>query len=437
MFKTDLDLAGYFTRAVSEPYGDGVEFLTALPSHALVRFRVAAEALCHRLHEMHGIEQDQPNLCDSINLLRRAGAISYAVRDRLHKVRIVCNHTLHHQAKVGEETVVDRSAENASQVRDELCAALAEVHAQENSLTAPFEVEKAVIDVQEWKSLVFCAMTERNAKLKFKAALWFEGEGDRFSRSSPNYIVSDEFMAQVNQMYRIAACLYLAAWKHEPNHVEAMFRYASMVDTDKIDGDKKDEAETLIKKAADYGLGEACFHYALILFDPKRREEKRQDFAGALRYLEKAVSKGIVRGHYGLGQLFQDEHNPDRDLARAVEHYEDGVLEEEPCSVFELGRTLWEGKLAKRDRERARKLISKAAELGHGQALFYQRMELEGGTRAMADQFKAIGHALKAAMQPPGPRKLTAEQKLGANDPCHCGSGLKYKRCHRDKDHQG
>jgi hypothetical protein len=30
MFKTDLDLANSFTRAVAEPYSDGVEFLTAL-----------------------------------------------------------------------------------------------------------------------------------------------------------------------------------------------------------------------------------------------------------------------------------------------------------------------------------------------------------------------------------------------------------------------
>ena len=150
MFKTDLDLANYFTRAVGEPYTDGVEFLAALPSHALVRFRVAAEALCHRLHEKHSVDPDQPNLCESINQLHQAGAISYAVRDRLHKVRIICNQTVHHQAsKAGDEKVVDRSADNACQVRDELLAALAEVHARENSLAAPVEVEKAVNDVQE------------------------------------------------------------------------------------------------------------------------------------------------------------------------------------------------------------------------------------------------------------------------------------------------
>ena len=24
--------------------------------------------------------------------------------------------------------------------------------------------------------------------------------------------------------------------------------------------------------------------------------------------------------------------------------------------------------------------------------------------------------------------------KVGRNDPCHCGSGLKYKKCHLPKD---
>src|SRR5688572_6778832 len=27
-------------------------------------------------------------------------------------------------------------------------------------------------------------------------------------------------------------------------------------------------------------------------------------------------------------------------------------------------------------------------------------------------------------------------KKLGANEPCWCGSGIKYKRCHRDRERQ-
>jgi hypothetical protein len=28
----------------------------------------------------------------------------------------------------------------------------------------------------------------------------------------------------------------------------------------------------------------------------------------------------------------------------------------------------------------------------------------------------------------------TSQKTLGRNDPCHCGSGKKYKQCHLDKD---
>jgi preprotein translocase subunit SecA len=29
-----------------------------------------------------------------------------------------------------------------------------------------------------------------------------------------------------------------------------------------------------------------------------------------------------------------------------------------------------------------------------------------------------------------GPRANPAAAKLGRNDPCYCGSGLKFKKCH-------
>ena len=29
-----------------------------------------------------------------------------------------------------------------------------------------------------------------------------------------------------------------------------------------------------------------------------------------------------------------------------------------------------------------------------------------------------------------GPKQVTAGQKVGRNDPCPCGSGKKYKKCH-------
>jgi uncharacterized protein YecA (UPF0149 family) len=30
----------------------------------------------------------------------------------------------------------------------------------------------------------------------------------------------------------------------------------------------------------------------------------------------------------------------------------------------------------------------------------------------------------------PPPTKVAAAPKIGRNDPCYCGSGMKYKKCH-------
>jgi hypothetical protein len=46
------------------------------------------------------------------------------------------------------------------------------------------------------------------------------------------------------------------------------------------------------------------------------------------------------------------------------------------------------------------------------------------------------GPAIRAMQQQVGDRAVAPAQgagagaKLGRNDPCHCGSGLKYKKCH-------
>ena len=39
-------------------------------------------------------------------------------------------------------------------------------------------------------------------------------------------------------------------------------------------------------------------------------------------------------------------------------------------------------------------------------------------------------HASSAATAPPKPKQATAEEKIGRNEPCHCGSGKKFKKCH-------
>jgi preprotein translocase subunit SecA len=57
---------------------------------------------------------------------------------------------------------------------------------------------------------------------------------------------------------------------------------------------------------------------------------------------------------------------------------------------------------------------------------------LEGGgavaTATMAGNLAGNGGGSVATV--PQQRVVAEEQKLGRNDPCWCGSGKKYKKCH-------
>jgi preprotein translocase subunit SecA len=48
----------------------------------------------------------------------------------------------------------------------------------------------------------------------------------------------------------------------------------------------------------------------------------------------------------------------------------------------------------------------------------------------------AVGGNGSAKAGPPEPVRATAKDKLGPNDPCWCGSGKKYKKCHYHQDRQ-
>lgn len=74
--------------------------------------------------------------------------------------------------------------------------------------------------------------------------------------------------------------------------------------------------------------------------------------------------------------------------------------------------------------ERTAKLVSEAPVLAAAR----------GAARAFGDA--AIDEATRDMPEPQpvekvlGPRRRLAKAKIGRNDPCHCGSGMKYKKCH-------
>jgi preprotein translocase subunit SecA len=57
----------------------------------------------------------------------------------------------------------------------------------------------------------------------------------------------------------------------------------------------------------------------------------------------------------------------------------------------------------------------------------------QGGGAVPAGVADAAEYAVDAAAEPPPQvetRRLSDEERVGRNDPCPCGSGKKYKKCH-------
>jgi preprotein translocase subunit SecA len=61
-----------------------------------------------------------------------------------------------------------------------------------------------------------------------------------------------------------------------------------------------------------------------------------------------------------------------------------------------------------------------------------QALSYEHETAAGAEAIAAAGGLATAVAEPIVPRQVVNDetQNIGRNDPCWCGSGKKYKRCH-------
>jgi tetratricopeptide (TPR) repeat protein len=89
------------------------------------------------------------------------------------------------------------------------------------------------------------------------------------------------------------------------------------------------------------------------------------DYQGALEYWTKAVELGNISAHYNLSEMYTEGEAVDKDMKRAVHHWEQAAIGGHPNARFNLGVDEWNnGRF-----ERARKHLIIAANLGHEKSL--------------------------------------------------------------------
>jgi len=91
--------------------------------------------------------------------------------------------------------------------------------------------------------------------------------------------------------------------------------------------------------------------------------------------------------------------------------------------------TLYHAQLAPEDAEQLR-MAQEAAAFENGGGLSYEHESAAGAEAIAAAGGGAEAGAVLTATPRPQQRTVGDHEKLGRNDPCWCGSGKKFKKCH-------
>jgi preprotein translocase subunit SecA len=91
---------------------------------------------------------------------------------------------------------------------------------------------------------------------------------------------------------------------------------------------------------------------------------------------------------------------------------------------------LFHAQLAPEDAEELRQAQETAALAGNGAGLSYEHESIAGADAIAAAGMGGEADATVQTVTRPQQRVVDEHEKLGRNDPCWCGSGKKFKKCH-------
>jgi TPR repeat protein len=434
MINTDLELAFSVSETIGQSYKEAVEFATALPSYSLIRYRDLLEGFCGLVATDKDIASNSLSLFEQINFLADNGAITFGFKDRCHRLRKLCNPGAHRRSNsVDLEKKDEIKAEheqlknNAQEARnlalwiiEHYCRSVGKVNGELNYLLVE-------IQTQEWKDLLFLAVTDGNAQAKFKAGLWCEAEAEKRELDFHGIIAPTEFEHDQNFLKRLAATFYRAAYEATRN-IDAGFRYAQFVIQKRIDADKQDEARKIIEEAANSGHGEACYYHASLLHDDE------QDYVNAEKFWLLAAQHNDPRAFSSLYFYYTEGKACAPNPEKAVAFVAKGVEQDCRDCLYTLGRAYFEGEFVQKDDDKARELLARASELGHGIARGYLHLMVNGGADVIAEELAKIGRMLAGIDAPKAAAKALA---LDPYSLCACGSGKKHKWCCMGKTTEG
>lgn len=459
----DIDFVSVFGCEIAELYTEAANFQRSLPEFSLLRMRQVIEALCMTLAEHVGLALPaSPNLYQLIVDLKDSGKFKKAIADDLHFVRIEANKYVHKEPQTSaskENKAANTSTdlhETTQQCRDALCRILVDF-----ARSIKGEVHASVLQQRQFsklthQDLIVIATTSLNPKDKFLAGVATDALTQDFLNSVPNLVSTEQQKFHYWSLLRLSATWYLAAIELDaeldqvslshrtgPNQAEKLtlsrsnpeylYRFAEVVVHGDIGEDWKIKGIQALQAAVSKGhAASKALLGGLFYFDGQ--------FDAALKLLLDAHAAGELRALKVLFWYYAEGKACQPDLVKARQYLDYGVERGFIPAIALLGRSLYEGDLLEKDEVKGREYLELAASLGDLNSALWQekdniievmQLQMQDYAKALKAEMERVSKAHKKGKNPYSKVKtVTKSSKVGVNDPCFCGSGKKYKKCH-------
>lgn len=447
---SDVEVCRKISKNLYSEYSNALEFITLNPDYSLLKLRESTEIIVDLISEKKQLKVKNYSLFHKVNALFESQIISYSTKGKFHEIRKLCNSGVHKNlafegSKEFYEGVMEKLKQSAKKSRDIFITLLEDVSSiflKENFR----KIVSAKITGREEKEIMFEASISLCDRMKFKAGIVCESIFKKQQFDAP-LIMGLSFVYHIQSLIKSALGFYEASYKISANvkefeifsgdkdenqlvlercSLEALYRYAALAIGFDEDEKIKNKGLHNLKIAADRGYAPAEALYGARLY-----EEKNFDLS--LSYLKNASSKDEVLALRFLYYYYSDGGACQKNIELALANLEKAVGLGCPDALAVLAGVYHRGEFVTKNLDRAKTLLEESIEKGSAIGKRYYIVEFNDLAGKVADEFQAFGDKLMLAIDQLKPKPYRSETKIGANEKCPCGSGLKYKKCCRDR----
>ncbi len=476
--KNDIDLSKYFGPEVYDAYENARGNIDLNAGISLIQFRIISELLLKHVCKEKNIVITNQDLYSLIKELSDNQITHGELNDRLHRVRLLGNRSAHppeistlnaNEVEIKELRVnyIAQLRRDAEKSRDFTIKNMEDIHSILIGTSVSISVEIEDIPDRTWTKDLADAATTSNYKVKLKAGKIYDSLANELRISDP-FNDTEDFDCRYNGLKKLAACHYEMAYKlsanidgavseefskfiinplksiitddpidetktqessfsvpnilKERSNPEALYLYWSIASEGYLGQEKALECEWMLEVSASLGYPSAQAQYGGKLIGSSRYED-------ALAVLELAVKSKEDLAFRHLTELYYFKKNGMHDCEKAISYVKQGAELNGPECLALLGEMYHRGMGVEQSDSKAAELLLNAIQIGSVTAESYYFKEIlatrKNQREKFADGINSLFDSLNAISEP--------NTKIGRNDPCHCGSGAKYKKCCRNK----